>query len=240
MKKIFIGVLIIVLIAVIAFTLISGIALGNVQISSLQQLAAKDKKIEEDMYNLKQMKEVTFTETIDELTKNASKLKSKREEYASLVTDSTEDEIGAIITAEKYEIEYLWVKLGNYATKNGITLKLNVLNSTTQLEDVYNLEFILNGKYAGITEFIYQIENDSTLGFKIEKFSLTPTSTTQNDANANSETKKTQSSTAVDTETLTAKFTVKEIQIDIPEQQVVQQTQPQNQTQTSENENTVE
>lgn len=214
MRKILIGVLIVILIAGIGLTIANGINLGNIQISSIKQLGEKDKEIEKDIQNLKQMKEVTLSKTMDEIEESAKELKSKREEYALLINDNEAGEINALITAEKYQVEYLWVKLGNYATKNGITLKLNILNSTTGLEGVYNLEFTLNGKYAGITEFIYEIENDETLGFRIYNFKLVPT------IDINTESKQNNNENGTNTEMLTATFTVKEVSIDIPKQQL--------------------
>ena len=39
---------------------------------------------------------------------------------------------------------------------------------------MYNIGFTVTGKYSNITQFIYDIENDSKLGFKIEDFNMTP------------------------------------------------------------------
>ena len=38
----------------------------------------------------------------------------------------------------------------------------------------YDLNFVATGDYVGITDFIYDIENDSSLGFKIEGFKMEP------------------------------------------------------------------
>ena len=38
----------------------------------------------------------------------------------------------------------------------------------------YNLNFTVRGPYIGISDFIYSIENDPVLGFKIESFKLVP------------------------------------------------------------------
>lgn len=241
MRKILIGVLIVVLIASIAFTLINGIAIGNVQISSIKQLAEKDKELEDNIRNLKNMKEVTFSDSIKQLEQENKKLKSKREEYAALINNA-EGEVANIISAEKYQIEYLWVKLGNYATKNGVTLKLNILNSSTGVSGVYDLSFTLNGGYAEITEYIYEIENDSTLGFKIEKFLLVPGGATQSDSKENenkeNENKEKQENTNTNTDTLTATFTVKDIEIDIPAGKISNVTNELKDNVSSNNENT--
>ena len=41
-------------------------------------------------------------------------------------------------------------------------------------EGTYNLNFTATGLYAGISEFITDIEDDSSLGFKIEEFAMQP------------------------------------------------------------------
>lgn len=244
MRKILIGVLIVVLIASIAFTLINGIAIGNVQISSIKQLAEKDKELEDNIRNLKNMKEVTFSDSIEQLEQENKRLKSKREEYSALINNA-EGEVANIISAEKYQIEYLWVKLGNYATKNGVTLKLNILNSSTGVSGVYDLSFTLNGGYAGITEYIYEIENDYTLGFKIEKFLLVPGGATKSDSkenenkeNENKENENKEKQENTNTDILTATFTVKDIEIDIPAGQISNVTNELKDNVTLNNENT--
>ena len=52
-------------------------------------------------------------------------------------------------------------------------MKMDVLTSGTA-QDVYNLKFTVTGSYISITDFISDIENDSTLGFKIEEFKMIP------------------------------------------------------------------
>ena len=51
-------------------------------------------------------------------------------------------------------------------------MKLEVTNSATGAEKAYNLNFTLNGEYVSIIDCISQIEDDSTLGFKIENFKM--------------------------------------------------------------------
>ena len=52
-------------------------------------------------------------------------------------------------------------------------MKMDVVTSGTA-QDVYNLKFTVTGSYISITDFISDIENDSTLGFKIEEFKMSP------------------------------------------------------------------
>lgn len=80
---------------------------------------------------------------------------------------------------EKYELETLYVRLGNHATSQGVDIQLDVLTGTNNAKDYYNLKFTATGSYISITDFISAIENDSMLGFKIEEFKMSPSGTTE-------------------------------------------------------------
>ena len=53
-------------------------------------------------------------------------------------------------------------------------MKMDVKKGSAQ--DIYDLQFTATGSYISITDFISAIENDSSLGFKIEEFKLVPSS----------------------------------------------------------------
>ena len=53
-------------------------------------------------------------------------------------------------------------------------MQMDVLQGSNSAKDVYNLKFTATGSYISITDFISAIENDSTLGLKIEEFRMTP------------------------------------------------------------------
>ena len=87
---------------------------------------------------------------------------------------SEDGEVQTANQIEKYEIETLWVKLGNHATKEGVVMKMDVTNGSSGAQGSYNLNFTATGGYVQIEDFISSIENDSTLGFKIEEFKMIP------------------------------------------------------------------
>ena len=91
---------------------------------------------------------------------------------------SAEGDIQAANQKQRYTIDTLRVKLGNYATQEGTTLRMDVLKGTNTTEETYNLRLTVNGSYVGITDFVSDIENDSILGFKIENFKMQPGSNT--------------------------------------------------------------
>lgn len=194
----------------------NGFKIGNLEISSITGLSEKSKQLDASISDLKQMKDVNFAESAERLEQATANLKGQKEQYASLVGASSESEINSAIQTEKYEVEYLWVKLGNHATKNGITLKMDITKGASLENKRYNLQFTATGKYANITEFIYEIENDSTLGFKVENFKLLPSSSTSTTTNNNNNnTTNNNTTTSYDVQNLVATFTVKDIYIDL-------------------------
>ncbi len=81
-------------------------------------------------------------------------------------------ELGLAGQIQEYKVETLWVKLGTYATTEGVILQMDIKGSSTGGSGRYDLSFRVNGSYIGITDFISDIENDSMLGFKIEEFKI--------------------------------------------------------------------
>ena len=148
---------------------------------------------------------MTFVETTEQLEDATQKLIQQKQQYTSLIGASSDEEITSTIQSQRYEVEYLWVKLGNHATKNGITLKMDIVNGGASENKLYNLKFTASGNYANLTEFIYEVENDSTLGFKIENFKLLPSEV----KTADNKTKK------LDFNNLVATFLVKNVYIDL-------------------------
>ena len=81
--------------------------------------------------------------------------KEQYEEKAKLLGNSK-----YYMQTEEYKIEFLWTKLGNYAHDENVEIKIDVSNSN------------ISGRYTDVTQFIYDVENDSKLGFKIENFDM--------------------------------------------------------------------
>jgi hypothetical protein len=94
-----------------------------------------------------------------------------KEEYENKTKYADNSE--ALITEETtYKIEFLWTTLGEYATEENIVLTLEVKAGTAS--GIYDLGFNLSGSYDGIRQFLYSLENDERLNFKIDNFELLP------------------------------------------------------------------
>ena len=76
--------------------------------------------------------------------------------------------------SERYNVEVLWTKIGNYATENGVIPKMEILSSSTSTPNANDLKITVTGNYIAITDFVRDIEDDAKLGFTIEEFELVP------------------------------------------------------------------
>lgn len=118
--------------------------------------------------------EKDYQEAINNVDISVKKLKEEKKRYEDLVTISEDGDVLNVNQIEKYELETLYVRLGNHATKQGVVLQMDILEGSNNVKDHYNLKFTATGSYISITDFISAIENDTILGFKIEEFKMLP------------------------------------------------------------------
>ncbi len=174
MKKLLILILITLLLILTMFIGIKGVTIGKIEILGIQGIQAKNSELDSKIQDAAKLVEKTYAQTISEVNSNAKKLKEEKQNYQDMTAISSDGETQAVNQIEKYEIETLWVKLGNHATSEGVVMKMDVTSGSSGAQDSYNLNFTVTGGYVQIEDFISSIENDSTLGFKIEEFKMVP------------------------------------------------------------------
>lgn len=174
MKKLLILILITLLLILTMFIGIKGVTIGKIEILGIQGIQTKNSELDSKIQDAAKLVEKTYAQTISEVNSNAKKLKEEKQNYQDMTAISSDGETQAVNQIEKYEIETLWVKLGNHATSEGVVMKMDVTSGSSGAQDSYNLNFTVTGGYVQIEDFISSIENDSTLGFKIEEFKMAP------------------------------------------------------------------
>ncbi len=174
MKKLLILILIALLLILSIFLVMQGIHIGNFEILGIRDIQAKSNKLDEKIQEAAKLAEKDYKQAVSDVETNAKKLKEEKANYDEMVA-TVDGETGTPSQIEKYEIETLWVRLGNHATSEGVVMQMDVIKGNSSLEDVYDLRFTATGSYISITDFISAIENDSMLGFKIEEFKMNPT-----------------------------------------------------------------
>lgn len=174
MRKTLIMFIIFLLVVVILIMLFSSLSVGGLKILGLKELNDKNKELDSDIQKLSALTSTGYQKALTEVNNSVKEYKTTKEEYDQLAEVSAEGQLSTASQLQKYEIEYLWTRIGAHATKENVVLKMEVsANSTSTATGYFDLNFAVTGSYVAITDFIYDIENDSSLGFKIENFKMT-------------------------------------------------------------------
>lgn len=173
MKKILIITLIALLLALTMVLGIKGIKIGKFEILGINGIKQENKDLDSKIQQAAKLADKDFKQAISNVDINAKKLKEEKQNYEDMVA-LADGKTEIVTQIEKYEIETLWVRIGNHATSEGVVMQMDVTRGNTASQDAYNLRFTVTGSYISITDFISAIENDNKLGFKIEEFKMTP------------------------------------------------------------------
>jgi len=171
MKDILITVISVLLTAVIIICMAKGLTVGNFHILSINDIKKESLNLDSEIDELNNLKNVTYKKKIDDLQTATKSLTTAKQKYLDLASVSTDKEIQDANLEQTYAMEFLWNKIGSYATREGVTLKWDV--SSTGVNSKYTLNFTTTGSYIGVINYIYALENDSELAFRIENFKMT-------------------------------------------------------------------
>lgn len=209
MKKILISIIIILLIGLGYTISVKSLNIGALKLESINNIKSASTNLEQKFNTSKEISAQTYPKSIEDLDNVVRDLKKVKQEYEAKTLNNSEAQTNlGVIQVEKYNIEYLWTIIGNYATKNGVTLTLDVKSSNAQ--DVYNLNFNLEGTYIGITDFIYNLEDDSDLKFEIKDFKISSDQTTVQTSNESTKQSTTTQKNNLQTNTTTKNTTTEQ------------------------------
>lgn len=173
LKKLLIGILIVLLIVLAYFTMAKGITIGKINVLSINQIIEKNDNLTNNIESANTLLKKDYPSKKQELSNAVTNLLKEKEEYFNLAKVSTENEISKANTEETYLREYLWVRVGRHATSRGVWLKLDINTGDAGDDNIKTLAFTAKGQYAQLIQFIAALEDDDKLGFKIENFKMT-------------------------------------------------------------------
>ena len=186
MKKLLILILIVLLLALSIFVIIRGFNVGKLDVLGIKGIQKASADLDGKIQQASKLAETDYKKATSQVDEDAKKLEQTKQEYDEMTASNPDTDTQLLNQMQIYDIESLWVKLGNHAKSEGVTLKIDISagNSAglTDKDDYkyYNLNFTVTGSYISIIDFISDVENDSTLGFKIEQFKMTPGGSTSN------------------------------------------------------------
>ena len=96
--------------------------------------------------------------------------KAKKAAYERLENSASEYEIAEANKKTEYLLDYLWIVVGNYANDNNVKFKM-VPDSVDN-----RLDFDITGSYVSIINFIYDLENDRNLNFRLNGIKMASSS----------------------------------------------------------------
>lgn len=172
MKKILLTILTVLITVIMIIAMKSGIKIGSLHILGFQGIANENQNL---VNAIDQANEKTndYNDKLQSIEKDSEKLAEAKKAYFDLVQVSTESEIQEAMQIKSYKVEYLWSKIGNYATKEGVKVKMEIAQSSLGDSEYKDLNFTVDGNYYAIAFFITDLENDSSLDFTIDYFDMT-------------------------------------------------------------------
>ena len=105
MKKLLIGVLIILLIILAYFAIFEGITLGDFHVLSVAQIKQENDRLEQEIAQTQVLMNSDYKTKTDELESSVSQLLVAKDEYHDLASISTEGELAAASQDEIYTVE---------------------------------------------------------------------------------------------------------------------------------------
>ena len=169
MKNILRVILTVLVTILVIVLMVKGLSIGSLKIYSISGIIEENKKLDEEIDALNKLKNEDYKKAMDNLNDSAKKLTTAKQSYLDEASISTDSEIKEATISQNYSMEYLWNKVGTYATEEGLKLKWDVQSAES---GKYTLSFTITGTYISIINYVYDIENDSDLGFTILNFKI--------------------------------------------------------------------
>lgn len=161
-----------VILLIVATTLltINTAKVAGISILSIEAMQNKGDELEEVTDNLEKSKK-----KYEEVSKNLEKSKNAYVEAKDAYSNITDEKIDMIKEAtkeEQYQIEWLWIILGEYAEANNLTLDIVDPRKGSEKIGEGTVQIKLVGRYLDISNFVFEVENDNSLMFKLDNMSM--------------------------------------------------------------------
>ena len=151
----------------------NGLSFGSVEALSYAKIKSKNDTLNSKISELDTLNGAKYNSAKSQLESARQNFNSKKNAYDSLAASASASEIAEANKREEFLLDYLWIKVGNYANANNIKV---LINPTTDSE----LNFDVSGPYISVINFIYDLENDSELSFNVNNIVMEGTSNLSN------------------------------------------------------------
>lgn len=170
MKNVLLMITTILLAVLTVIIMVKGINIANVELLSINQIKESYSSLNDKSTDASNLNSTQYKVAAQKLSDAQKELESNKKDYLEIASQSTEEEIKEASQSQVYTMEYIWSKIGNYATEEGVQLKMDVVE--TENSDKSTLEFSTIGYYKSISNFVYNIEQDKNFNFRIQNFKI--------------------------------------------------------------------
>lgn len=179
MRKVLLGLITIILFVFSIYIVVYGIELGSLEVDGVPAISEENDILESKIQSASKLKNSDYPQATALLEGAYKKLMSEKESYEQILALGVDENGQPLSKIQEYEVEKIWITMGNHAKKQGVELKLDITQNNS-ITNTYDLNFTVTGGYIQITDFLYDIEKDSTLIWKLEKFKMQPGTSTEN------------------------------------------------------------
>lgn len=207
-KMIIVSVILAISIILLLACILLGVNMGFFKILPVSSIIKEYASVKASELTLT-MTQNSYYSTIKTLENSKTEYNKEKNKYNS-ISDETIEVIKEATTEEIYNLEYIWIKLGNYALKNNLEIVMvepggedlsssksdensnkttttttnnNTTTKTNEEEDKTTtkddtsidptaLMVQVKGSYMNTSDFIFEVENDIALRFKLDNISM--------------------------------------------------------------------
>jgi len=171
------------LVLVICFIVMATVDIDLGILSSLSINGISEKKVGVDGLILEETQhKANYDAELEKLQTAKNDYETAKKKFES-IDEATIDMVKDATKDEKYFIEYLWIVLGNYAEDNNLLIDIITPGSKQQATGTEqqmpntsvvknSIQIVVNGRYANVADFVYEVENDKELKFKLDNIKM--------------------------------------------------------------------
>lgn len=146
-------------------TVTEGFEFENIEILSYKQLQEENQNLDQKVMDLNTLINRNYAARTNEVSTSKTNFRGKKQEYESLASEATDEQLEAAMREEEFLLDYLWILVGNYANDNDVKFLMNV-------NDNFSIDFDITGSYISVINFIYDLASDPELRFVIDNIQL--------------------------------------------------------------------
>ena len=134
----------------------------NIETKSYSSLLKSSKELSELKTKLQDKNEKDFPTATKSLEIAQSSFKINKKAYDDMAANASIEEIRSVNQTKEYMLDYIWMKIGTYASDNDVKVLIDPLYA----EDRIN--FDVSGQYIAVINFIYDLERDEDLSLTVD------------------------------------------------------------------------